>query len=107
MYITPLFRTFTCLLLGNIVFFNLITQLKASLPESLAIEVKNIVHWNTTSGQSYQLQKSTIANSWENVAITGESSGNQLQQEISALEPGTEYRVVKTINGYDNLGFLG
>ena len=76
--------------------------MEASLPESLSIEVKNVLQWDTSSGQTYQLQKSTNANAWEDIATAGQSIGNQLQHEITTLESGTAYRVVKTINGYDN-----
>ena len=76
--------------------------MEASLPESLAIEVKNVVQWDTSFGQTYQLQKSTNTNSWENIVTAGEEIGNQYQHEISTFEPGAEYRVVKTTEGHEN-----
>ena len=93
-------QSFPYLTLASLAFLSLKPQLEASLPESLTIEVKNVLQWDTSSGQTYQLQKSTNPNSWENIATAGEEIGNQYQQEIATIEPGTEYRVVKTVTGH-------
>ena len=95
-------QSFPYLTLASLAFLSLKPQLEASLPESLTIEVKNVLQWDTSSGQTYQLQKSTNPNSWENIATAGEEIGNQYQQEIATIEPGTEYRVVKTVTGHYN-----
>ena len=89
-------------LLIGLLFLSLKPLSEASLPESLSIEVKNIVEWDAVSGQTYQLQKSTTTNQWENIDTSGESNGNQYQHELATLEPGSEYRVVKTIAGYEH-----
>ena len=80
----------------------LLPKSEASLPEALAIEVKNVIDWDTVSGQTYQLQKSTSSNIWNNVGTLGQGDGNTAQHELDTLESGTEYRVVKTINGNEN-----
>lgn len=95
-------QSFAYLTLAGLAFLSLKPQLEASLPESLTIEVKNVLQWDTSSGQTYQLQKSTNVNSWENIATAGESSGNQVQHEIATLESGAQYRVVKTTEGHEN-----
>ena len=80
----------------------LLPKSEASLPEALAIEVKNVIDWDTVSGQTYQLQKSTSSNIWNNVGTLGQGDGNTVQHELDTLESGTEYRVVKTINENEN-----
>ncbi len=95
-------QSFPYLTLAGLAFLSLKPQMEASLPESLSIEVKNVLQWDTSSGQTYQLQKSTNPNAWEDIATAGEEIGNQYQQEIATIEPGTEYRVVKTVTGHYN-----
>ena len=83
-------QSFRCLILFGMASLNLNPHLLANLPESLTIEVKNVVQWDTLSEQSYQLQKSTNSNSWEDITIEEQSNGNQVQYEISTIEPVTE-----------------
>lgn len=75
---------------------------EASLPNSLSIAVKDVIEWDTTSGQTYQLQKSTTAGVWNDEGNLGQGDGHSVQHELNALEPGAEYRIVKTINSNEN-----
>ena len=75
---------------------------EASLPNSISIAVKDVIEWDTTSGQTYQLQKSTTAGVWNDEGNLGQGDGHSVQHELNALEPGAEYRIVKTINSNEN-----
>ena len=86
-------QSFAHLIVAGLIFLSLKPQLEASLPESLTIEVKNVLQWNTSSEHTYQLQRSTNANLWENIATVGQSNGNLAQYEITSIEPNTAYRV--------------
>ena len=96
------FGFITSIFISSLFFFSLNPLSEASLPKSLSIEVKNILQWDSTTGQTYQLQKSTTANVWNDIATSGQVNGNQVQHEITTLEPGAQYRVVKTIAGHEN-----
>jgi CxxC motif-containing protein (DUF1111 family) len=96
------YRPFAYIAIASLSLFYLQPDSEASLPESLAIEVKNIIDWDTASGQTYQLQKSTSSNIWSDVGTPGQGNGQPFQHDLDTLEPGTEYRVVKTLNGNEN-----
>jgi CxxC motif-containing protein (DUF1111 family) len=95
-------RQLNYLVCTSLFLFSLNTNSEASLPESLSIEVKDVIEWDTTSGQTYQLQKSTTSGVWNDEGSLGQGDGHSVQHELHTLEPDTEYRVIKTINGHEN-----
>ena len=80
----------------------LLPRSEATLPDRLSIEIKDLIEWDTVSGQSYQLQKSTTSGVWSNEGALGQGDGHSVQHEIANLESGAEYRLVKTINSHEN-----
>jgi CxxC motif-containing protein (DUF1111 family) len=91
-------RQLNYLVCTSLFLFSLNTNSEASLPESLSIEVKDVIEWDTTSGQTYQLQKSTTSGVWNDEGSLGQGDGHSVQHELHTLEPGAEYRLVKTMN---------